>query len=428
VDQIIVRGPCPLDGDVELAGAKNAVLPLLFATLLTKDECQLRNVPRLADVRTGCRLLERLGAHVDPAADGRGLSIDPSGAAGWEAPYELVKTMRASFLVLGPLLARFGRARVSRPGGCAIGTRPVHLHLLGLEQMGAIIQLRDGYVEAAAPRLRGAKIYLDVPAVGATEQLMMAATLAVGTTEIENAAREPEIEDLAAALRGMGAQITGAGTPTITIEGVRELGGMDHTTIPDRIEAGTYMVASAVTGGRVHVLGARPDHLAAFLAKLREAGAEVSETSAGVAVASNGGLRAVDVKTLPYPGFPTDLQAQMMVLMAHAEGRSMVTETIFENRFMHVQELQRMGADIRVEGNAAIVRGPGPLGGAPVMATDLRASVSLILAGLAARGTTEISRVYHLDRGYEQIEEKLSHLGGDIRRVVTSPRVEVAAP
>jgi len=417
VDRIIVRGGGPLAGEVEVAGSKNAVLPSLFATVLTSERCRLRNVPNLADVRTACRLLRVLGVRAGEIERGGVLLIDPSDVTGWEAPYELVKTMRASFLVMGPLLARFGRARVSRPGGCAIGTRPVDLHLFGLERMGAEIQLRDGYVQAQARRLKGAKIYLDVPAVGATEQLMMAATLATGTTVIENAAREPEIEDLAAALCGMGARIAGAGTPTLTVEGVDELGGMDHVVIPDRIEAGTFMVAGAITGGEVHVAGARADHLEAFLAKLREAGVEVRESSTGIAVAANGALRAVDVKTLPYPGFPTDLQAQMTALMTHAEGRSVVTETIFDNRFMHVQELVRMGADICVEGNAAIVRGPTPLGGAPVMATDLRASVSLVLAGLAARGTTEISRVYHLDRGYERIEEKLGRIGADIRRV-----------
>jgi UDP-N-acetylglucosamine 1-carboxyvinyltransferase len=406
-----------LEGEIDVAGSKNAVLPLLFATLLTSESCRLRNVPRLADVATACRLLEHLGARVDEADGGRTLLIDPSGAAGWEAPYDLVRTMRASFLVMGPLLARFGRARVSSPGGCAIGSRPVDLHLVGLEQMGAIVHLRDGYVEAAAPRLHGAKIYLDTPSVGATEQLMMAAAAAVGTTVIENAACEPEIEDLACALSGMGVRIAGAGTPSVQVEGVRALGGMDHTVIPDRIEAGTFMVAGAITGGRVHVVGARADHLQAVMAKLREAGVEVRDTSAGIAVARNGLLRAVDTETLPYPGFPTDLQAQIIALLTHATGQGVVTETIFENRFMHVQELVRMGADIRVRNNAAIVRGPTALGGAPVMATDLRASVSLVLAGLAAHGTTEISRVYHLDRGYERLEEKLSRIGADVRRV-----------
>ncbi len=417
MDAMIVHGPSRLAGEVEVSGSKNAVLPLLFATLLTEERCQLRNVPQLADVRTARRLLEQLGVRVEVAADGHAIDVDPGGDLGWEASYDLVKTMRASFLVLGPLLARLGRARVSLPGGCAIGTRPVDLHVAGLERMGATVRLHQGYVEAATPRLRGAKIYLDVPAVGATEQLLMAATRAEGVTVIENAACEPEIEDLACALAQMGARIGGAGTPMITVEGVPALSGMRHTVIPDRIEAGTFMVAGAITGGDVHVRGARADHLEAFLAKLREAGVEVRETSAGVAVARSRTLSSVDVKTLPYPGFPTDLQAQMTALMTQAHGSCVVTETIFENRFMHVQELHRMGADIHVESNAAIVRGPSRLGGAPVMATDLRASVSLLLAGLAAQGTTEIARVYHLDRGYERIEAKLRALGARVDRI-----------
>ncbi len=422
---MIVTGPSRLVGEVEAAGSKNAVLPALFATLLTKEPCRIRNVPRLADVRTARRLLELLGVVVEPADDGRTLVTTAGAALQSEASYDLVKTMRASFLVLGPLLARLGHARVSLPGGCAIGTRAVDLHLAGLERLGATVTLHQGYVEARAPRLRGAKICLDVPAVGATEQLLMAATIAEGTTVIENAACEPEIADLGAALRGMGARITGAGAPTITIDGVPELGGMDHTVIPDRIEAGTFLVGAAITGGDVHVLGARPDHLEAFLAKLREAGVEVSETSGGVRVARNGRLGAVDMKTLPYPGFPTDLQAQMTVLMTQASGQSVVTETIFDNRFMHNQELRRMGADIHVEGKVAVVRGPTSLEGAQVMATDLRASISLVLAGLAAKGTTEISRVYHLDRGYEHIEDKLACLGGRVRRI-SGPSLETS--
>jgi len=435
LDSIVVRGAARLEGEVEAAGSKNAVLPLLFATLLTSDACRVRNVPRLADVRTACKLLRELGVRVEERDEGQMLLMDPTGAIGWEAPYGLVKTMRASFLILAPLLARFGRARVSLPGGCAIGSRPVDLHLAGLQRMGATIRVDAGYVEAEAVRLRGARIHLGVPAVGATEQLVMAGTLAAGTTVIDNAAREPEVEDLVAALNRMGAQVHGAGTSTITVEGVVELGGMDHTVIPDRIEAGTFMVGAAITGGEVHVLGGRADHLGAFLAKLREAGVEVKETSGGITVASPGRLRSVDITTQPYPGFPTDLQAQMTALMTQAEGRSTVIETIFENRFMHVGELLRMGADVRVENNTATVRGPAELGGAPVMATDLRASVSLVLAGLAARGTTEVARVYHLDRGYERIEEKLSALGADIRRVpgptgpqATDGRVPVGAP
>jgi UDP-N-acetylglucosamine 1-carboxyvinyltransferase len=329
----------------------------------------------------------------------------------------LVKTMRASFLVLGPLLARFGEARVSTPGGCAIGTRPVNLHLKGLTQMGADVDLVHGYVEAKARRLKGAKIYLDLPSVGATENLMMAATLAEGTTVIENAAKEPEIEDLAAVLRKMGANVEGAGSDIIRIDGAARLHGVRHHVIPDRIEAGTFMVAAALTGGDVAVRGALANHLDGFLLKLKEAGVALSVEEGGIKVRGDGKLKSVDITTLPYPGFPTDLQAQVMVLMAVAEGASVITETIFENRFMHAQELNRMGADIRLEGNRAIVRGVKKLSGAPAMATDLRASVSLILAGLVAEGQTEISRVYHLDRGYEHIERKLSGLGADIQRV-----------
>jgi len=325
--------------------------------------------------------------------------------------------MRASFLSLGPLLARFGRARVSTPGGCAIGSRPVDLHLDGLQKMGARVRIVHGYVEAEADALRGGRIYLDFPSVGATEHLMMVATLAEGTTTIEQAAREPEVVDLARALTAMGAKITGAGEDIITIEGVPALHGADFTIIPDRIEAGTFMMAAAITGGDVYVRGARADHLQAVTLKLREAGVELQEDSEGIRVIGNGRLRSVDVKTMPYPGFPTDLQAQMMAALSLADGRSVVSETIFENRFMHVLELNRMGADIKVEGNSAFVRGVATLSGAPVMATDLRASVCLVLAGLAADGMTEVSRVYHLDRGYVRIEEKLSALGADIHRV-----------
>jgi UDP-N-acetylglucosamine 1-carboxyvinyltransferase len=334
-----------------------------------------------------------------------------------EAPYDLVKTMRASFLVLGPLLARFGEARVSTPGGCAIGVRPVDLHLKGLVAMGAEIELIHGYVEAKAKKLKGAKIYLDVPSVGATENLMMAAALADGATVIENAAKEPEIEDLAAALNRMGARVAGAGSDIIKVEGVERLHGASHRVIPDRIEAGSFLVAAALTRGDVVVKDVRPDHLDAFLLKLKETGVALSVEADRVRVMGDGRVRSVDITTLPYPGFATDLQAQMMVLMAVAEGVSVITENIFENRFMHAQELDRMGADIRLEGNRAVVRGVEGLSAAPVMATDLRASVSLVLAGLAAKGETEISRVYHLDRGYEHIEKKLSALGADIRRI-----------
>jgi UDP-N-acetylglucosamine 1-carboxyvinyltransferase len=325
--------------------------------------------------------------------------------------------MRASFLVLGPLVARFGRARVSTPGGCAIGARPINLHLKGLEAMGATIEQSHGYIEASATQLRGAKIYLDLPSVGATENLMMAATLAGGTTLIENAAKEPEIEDLAKALNAMGARITGAGTDVIRIDGVAKLGGTSHRIIPDRIEAGSFVIAAAVSGGDVLIRGASAEHLEAFLIKVKEAGVALTTVDGGIRVQRNGKIKSVDVTTLPYPGFPTDLQAQMMVLMAVADGVSIVTETIFENRFMHAQELDRMGAQIKLEGNRAVVRGVPELSGAPVMASDLRASVALILAGLVANGTTEVSRVYHLDRGYEQIERKLSYLGAQIVRV-----------
>jgi len=416
VDAIVIQGGTPLEGEVRVSGSKNAALPLLFATLLTEQRCVLRNVPALADVHTALQMLRHLGASVTRSPDGHEVLVQAKTIASTEAPYELVKTMRASFLVLGPLLARFGHARVSTPGGCAIGARPVDQHLAGLQKLGARLQINEGYVEAHAERLRGAKIVLDMPSVGATQQLMMAAVLAEGTTVIENAAREPENLCLARALEAMGARIEGAGTSEITIEGRAALGGAELAVIPDRIEAGSYLVAGAITGGAVHVAGARADHLEAFLAKLREAGVRVVETEGGIRVERNGGLRAVDVKTMPYPGFPTDLQAQFMTLMTRASGTSTITETIFENRFLHAQELVRMGADIKAEGNRAVVRGPRMLSGAPVMATDLRASICLVLAGLAARGTTKVARVYHLDRGYEQIERKLGALGATIRR------------
>ena len=416
METIVIRGGTVLDGDVAVSGAKNAALPLLFSTLLTRERCVIRNVPALADVRTAIAVLRHLGARVATSPDGREVVVEARDVTSIEAPYELVKTMRASFLVLGPLLARFGRARVSTPGGCAIGARPVDLHLAGLAKMGARLQISEGYVEAQAERLRGAKIVLDFPSVGATQQLMMAAALADGTTIIENAAREPENVCLAHALERMGVPVTGAGTSEVTLEGRPEIGGGEQTVIPDRIEAGTFMVAAAVTGGAVHVTGGRADHLETFIGKLREAGVVVREGESGVRVEANGGLKAVDVKTMPYPGFPTDLQAQFMTLMTRAEGTSTLSETIFENRFLHAQELVRMGADIRVDGNHAIVRGPRPLSGAPVMATDLRASVCLVLAGLAADGATRVERVYHLDRGYERLEAKLAGLGADVRR------------
>jgi UDP-N-acetylglucosamine 1-carboxyvinyltransferase len=420
VDKIVVQGGRRLQGEVSVSGSKNAALPLLISSLLTPEACVYRNIPHLADIRTTLRLLNGLGVTVDREAWDAGsaeLTLRGDRVNHFEAPYDLVKTMRASFLVLGPLVARFGQARVSAPGGCAIGMRPINLHLKGLAEMGAAIEQVHGYVEAKAKKLKGAKILLDVPSVGATENLIMAATLAEGTTVIENAAREPEIEDLATALNNMGAKVDGAGRDVVHIEGVDALHGLTHRVIPDRIEAGSFVIAGALIGGDVRVTGARPEHLEAFLIKLKEAGVMLETDANSVRVRGNGKIKSVDVTTLPYPGFPTDLQAQMMVLMSVADGVSVITETIFENRFMHALELDRMGTDIRLEGNRAVVRGVRELSGAPVMATDLRASVSLILAGLVANGTTEVARVYHLDRGYEQIERKLSKLGAGIQRV-----------
>ena len=416
MDKIIIRGGRRLAGEVQVSGSKNAALPILISSLLTGEPCLYHGVPDLKDIDTTLKLLAGLGVKTEKNATGQ-VRIEAERVADVEAPYDLVKTMRASFLVLGPLLGRFGRARVSTPGGCAIGTRPVNLHLKGLAQMGAEIDLVHGYVEAKARRLRGSRIYLDLPSVGATENLMMAATLAEGTTVIENAAKEPEITDLATALISMGAKIEGAGHDVITIDGVKEVKGTSHRVIPDRIEAGTFMVAAALTGGDVTLRGARAEHIDGFLIKLREAGIHLDVSADAVHVTGDGRPRSVDITTLPYPGFPTDLQAQTMVLMALADGVSLITETVFENRFMHALELIRMGADIRLEGNRAIVKGARKLSGAPVMATDLRASVSLILAGLVADGTTEVTRIYHLDRGYEHVERKLSALGADIERV-----------
>jgi UDP-N-acetylglucosamine 1-carboxyvinyltransferase len=417
VDSIVIRGGRALEGEVDVSGSKNAALPLLFVTLLTPEHCRLRNVPALADIRTTLKVLGGLGADVTPGGEGREVTVTARALTSTEAPYDLVKTMRASFLALGPLLARFGHARVSTPGGCAIGARPVDLHLSGLEKMGAQLAVREGYVEAAAGRLRGALIALDFPSVGATQQLMMAAALADGTTVIENAAREPEIDCLARMLQGMGATVTGAGTSRVVIEGRHELGGVDLEVIPDRIEAGSLMVAAAITGGSVRVQGARHDHLESFVTKLRETGVTVTEYDGGLAVEANGRLAATDIRTMPYPGFPTDLQAQMMALMTRAEGASSFHETVFENRMLHASELMRLGAHIKVDGSTAVVRGPAELSGAPVMATDLRASVSLVLAGLSAHGETLVSRVYHLDRGYERLEAKLGGLGAEVRRV-----------
>ena len=420
MDKIVIEGSRRLQGEVAVSGSKNSALPILISSLLTSEPCIYQGIPHLVDIRTTLRLVAGLGVTVDREKWNQGpqdIKITAGTVTNFEAPYDLVKTMRASFLVLGPLLARFGHARVSTPGGCAIGARPVNLHLKGMEALGAKIEHSHGYVEATSKRLRGAKIYLDLPSVGATENLMMAAALADGATIIENAAKEPEIDDLAQALNKMGAMIEGAGTDIIRVEGVKELHGLTHRVIPDRIETASFVIAGAMMGGEVRVTGACPDHLASFLIKLKEAGVELTIGADSITIRGGRKIKSVDVTTLPYPGFATDLQAQMMVLMSVAEGVSVITETIFENRFMHAQELDRMGADIRLEGNRAIVRGVQELSGAPVMASDLRASVALVLAGLAANGKTEVSRVYHLDRGYERIEQKLSKLGASIERV-----------
>ena len=415
MEKIVIRGGNRLKGDVQVSGAKNSALPLLFATLLAPGVHRVSNVPQLRDITTVEKVLSILGAHV--IRDGDVFSVDANAIESIEAPYDLVRTMRASVLVLGPLLARLGHARVSLPGGCAIGARPINLHLKGLEALGAKISLDHGYIEARAKRLRGARIYLDTPTVGGTENLMMAAALARGTTLLENAAREPEIVELAEALNKMGGKVDGAGSDTITIEGVDELKPLIHSVMPDRIEAGTFMIAAAITRGDVRVIGALPQHQEALIAKLREAGAELIEEAGAIRVKGPRKILPVDIKTRPHPGFPTDMQAQFMALMTLAGGSSVISENVFENRFMHVCELQRMGADITIEGHAATVKGVKSLCGAPVMATDLRASASLILAGLAADNTTEVSRIYHLDRGYERIETKLKALGADIERV-----------
>jgi UDP-N-acetylglucosamine 1-carboxyvinyltransferase len=417
MDRIRIRGGRPLEGRIPVSGAKNAALPLMAAALLSDGPLTLTNVPDLADIATMGALLAQHGLEV--AHDRAARTLTLSGAAGnLVAPYDIVRKMRASVLVLGPLVARFGEARVSLPGGCAIGTRPVDLHLKGLEQMGAEIALEAGYIHAKAPRgLRGARILFPQVSVGATENLLMAATLAEGETELVNVAREPEIEDLARCLIAMGARIEGLGTDRLRVEGVRRLGPATHAVIPDRIEAGTYACAAAITGGAVLLEGARLDHLGAVARILREAGVAVEEEPGGIRVSRLDGLRGTDVMTEPFPGFATDMQAQFMALMSVAEGAAMVTETIFENRFMHVPELNRMGARINVHGASAIVRGVPRLSGAPVMATDLRASVSLVLAGLAAQGETIVNRVYHLDRGYERVEQKLAAVGADIERI-----------
>ncbi len=416
MQKILVTGGPSLTGEVRISGAKNAVLPILCATLLADGPVEVRNVPKLHDVLTTAKLLQQLGAGVERSEGA--MTIDPRGVNSHVAPYELVKTMRASVLVLGPLLARYGDAEVSLPGGCAIGSRPVDLHLKGLQALGADISVDHGFIKASAKRLRGARHVFEMVSVGATENVLMAATLAEGTTVLENAAMEPEIVDLADCLRALGARISGAGTPRITIEGVDTLRGGSHAVVADRIETGTFLVAAAMTGGRVVARNARPDTLDAVLDKLREAGADVMVEGDSIALDMRGRRpRAVDIVTAPHPGFPTDMQAQFMAMNCIAEGTGIIHETIFENRFMHVQELLRLGADIRVDGHTAVVRGIERLSGAPVMATDLRASASLILAGLAADGDTLIDRIYHLDRGYENIEAKLSGLGAKIRRL-----------
>jgi UDP-N-acetylglucosamine 1-carboxyvinyltransferase len=415
MDRLVIDGGVPLRGSVPVSGAKNAALPILTAALLTDEPLIVSNVPHLRDVSTMLNLLMQMG--VSASLDEKGsVELRAASITAPVAPYELVKTMRASVLVLGPLVARLGEARVSLPGGCAIGLRPVDQHLKGLQAMGASIRMEQGYMIASADRLKGARICMDLVTVTGTENLMMAAALADGVTVIENAAREPEVPDLAACLTAMGAKISGAGTDVITVEGVERLRGARYGVMPDRIETGTFLVAAAATGGDVRVTGARPDTLDAVLDKLREAGATIETGDDWIHLKSNGMPRPVNVRTAPYPGFPTDMQAQFMALNAVAGGASRVVETIFENRFMHVQELKRLGADIEVDGNAAVIKGVPALEGATVMATDLRASASLVVAGLAARGSTIVERIYHLDRGYERIEEKLSRLGARITR------------
>jgi UDP-N-acetylglucosamine 1-carboxyvinyltransferase len=416
VDRLLIRGGNALSGSVRVSGAKNAALPILAGTLLSPEPVAIRNVPQLKDVATTITLLQSMGVEVtfDDKLD---VEVDASSVTARRAPYELVKTMRASILVLGPLVARFGEADVSLPGGCAIGARPVNLHVQGLRAMGADVVVENGYIRARAQRLKGAHVVFDTVTVTGTENLMMAAALADGETVLENAAREPEVIDVADFLNAMGARIRGAGTSTIHVDGVSDLAGATHTVVPDRIEAGTYLVAAAMTGGKLRLNGAKPEHLEAVIVKLQEAGATIRSGSDWIEIDMQGRRpRAVDIRTSPYPGFPTDMQAQFCAMNAMADGVGTIKETIFENRFQHVLELQRMGADIRIEGNTAVCRGVGRLTAAPVMATDLRASAGLVLAGLAADGDTMVDRIYHVDRGYERIEEKLRQLGADIRR------------
>ena len=427
MESLVIRGGQPLNGDVRIGGAKNAALPVLISALLTDQDLLIDNVPHLRDITTVLELLGRLGARIE-VDEKSVIRVNAGKLTSRRAPYELVKTMRASILVLGPLLARFGQAEVSLPGGCAIGSRPVDLHIRALEQMGAAISVEEGYIKASTSenRLHGAKIVFDTVTVTGTENLMMAATLARGTTVLENAAREPEVVDLANCLSAMGAQIEGAGSDVIEIEGVAKLSGAMHRVIPDRIEAGTFMVAGAVTQGKIRLHDVNPAHLDAVTARLREAGAQISISENRLSLEMPERPRAVSVSTAPYPGFPTDMQAQFLLLNCVSEGTASITEHIFENRFMHIQELQRMGADINLHGNTALVRGVAQLGGAQVMATDLRASACLVLAGLVAGEQTVIDRIYHIDRGYDCIEEKLLQCGADIRRVSDScsPRVQ----
>ena len=420
MDKLLITGGNRLHGEVTVSGAKNAALPILCASLLAETPLHLSSVAALKDIDTTIKLLDTMGVKITRNQDK--VTLDASEVASFEATYEMVKTMRASILVLGPLLARFGTARVSLPGGCAIGSRPVDLHIKGLQAMGAAIHITHGYIQASTlhlpnRRLQGARYYMDLVTVTGTENLMMAAALAEGTTVLENAAKEPEVVDLAEMLIKMGAKITGAGTDVITIVGVEKLNGTTHNVVCDRIEAGTYMVAAAMTGGEVKLRNARADLLDAVIEKLREAGAIVTSDADTITVKSDGKLKAVNIRTAPHPAFPTDMQAQFMALNTVAEGVAKVTETIFENRFMHVQEMQRMGADISIDGNTALVKGVPFLDGATVMATDLRASASLVLAGLVARGDTVIERIYHLDRGYEYLEEKLNALGANVKRI-----------
>lgn len=417
MDRLIIRGGIPLSGEINISGAKNAALPILAATILADSPVTISNVPHLHDITTTMELLGRMGALLT-IDEKMNIEVDTVGIKEYFAPYELVKTMRSSILVLGPLLAHYGKADVSLPGGCAIGSRPVNLHLRGLASMGADIDVEGGYIRATANRLKGVRLVMDMVTVTGTENLMMAATLAKGTTTIENAAREPEVIDLANCLNNMGARIEGAGTDKIEIEGVESLSGTEYSILPDRIETGTYLVATAMTGGKVKLRHTRPELLDSILAKLVEAGADITGDNNSITLDMGGRRpRAVDVHTAPFPGFPTDMQAQFTAMNSIASGSGTITESVFENRFMHVQELQRMGANLKLEGNTAISKGIEKLTGAPVMATDLRASASLVLAGLVAEGETVVDRIYHIDRGYETIEEKLALLGAQIRRL-----------